>query len=383
MATQRTVLKLLGGGTVVAAAGLGGYLTLGGHSVSARAPWRLAGEYEDLRMRALSYAILAPNPHNMQPWQVRLDSQDSFLLYCNAKRRLPATDPYSRQITIGFGTFLEQFRLAAAQEGAATHITPFPEGETMTSLDDRPIAHVRLESDAAEPDPLFLNILDRRSNREVYKGIDVEPDKLNLISEAASIETVSAKTIGNTSLARQLRELTWQAHSREMLTQDALMETVKVMQIGKTAVSKNPYGLAFDDPTMSAMSLVGLMSRKAMANPESTAFKEGMKMFRKRAMSARAFGWLTNPNTSRAMQLDAGRAYARLNLQATKLGLAIHPWSQALQEYPEMSDLYKQVHDLIGHGQTVQMLVRIGYAPDVIAAPRQKLDTFIVDEKNT
>ena len=71
-------------------------------------------------------------------------------------------------------------------------------------------------------------------------------------------------------------------------------------------------------------------------------------------------------------------AYARLNLKATQLGLAIHPWSQTLQEYEEMKALYGEVHDLIGEGQTVQMLVRIGYASDVIAAPRQKLETYIV-----
>ena len=60
------------------------------------------------------------------------------------------------------------------------------------------------------------------------------------------------------------------------------------------------------------------------------------------AMSARAFGWLTNGNRTRKDQLDAGRAYLRLNLEATRLGLAIHPWSQALQEYPEMADIARE-----------------------------------------
>jgi hypothetical protein len=31
-----------------------------------------AGQYDDPRMRALSWAILAPNPHNLQPWKVDL-----------------------------------------------------------------------------------------------------------------------------------------------------------------------------------------------------------------------------------------------------------------------------------------------------------------------
>ena len=62
-----------------------------------------------------------------------------------------------------------------------------------------------------------------------------------------------------------------------------------------------------------------------------------------------------------------------MNLQATALGLAIHPWSQALQEYPEMRELNDELQRLIGRGERLQMLYRIGYAKKVEPAPRRGL----------
>ena len=62
------------------------------------------------------------------------------------------------------------------------------------------------------------------------------------------------------------------------------------------------------------------------------------------------------------------------------MGLAIHPWSQTLQEFPEMRSLYDEVHALIGAGKRVQMLVRVGYADPVIPAPRRGLAAHILGE---
>src|ERR1700741_606311 len=82
------------------------------------AGWRNPGAGEsDPRRFALAHAILAPNPHNTQPWQVDLRGEDEMLLYCDLERRLPFTDPLDRQITIGCGCFLELYRIAAVQNG--------------------------------------------------------------------------------------------------------------------------------------------------------------------------------------------------------------------------------------------------------------------------
>lgn len=56
------------------------------------------------------------------------------------------------------------------------------------------------------------------------------------------------------------------------------------------------------------------------------------------------------------MRISAEKAYVLLNLKTTALGLGLHTWSQSLQEYGEMKDLYREVHDQLGEGRRIQML---------------------------
>ncbi|MSP43320.1 MAG: twin-arginine translocation pathway signal protein [Alphaproteobacteria bacterium] len=378
MVIRRNVLKLISGGVVLAAGSAGGFVALNGPSQAARAPWRTAGQYRDIRRRALSYALLAPNPHNRQPWLVRLDGEDALTLYCDLARRLPATDPFDRQITIGCGAFLELLAQAAAQEGYQTVISTFPAGEDMKTLDARPVAHVVFARGRAVPDPLFAQVLNRRSNKEVYEPRDVGADSLAEIANAGRVFGVAAATTGNTNLAGRLRDLTWHAHFREVTTPAANQESVELMRIGAAEVAANPDGIELEGPMIEAGRLVGAVTREALADPNSTAFRQGLDLYRNMAMSARAFGWLINDNGSRLDQINAGRAYVRLNLKATALGLGIHPWSQSLQEYSEMEDLFREVHDLVGQGRRLQMLFRIGYGPQIGPTPRRGLEAHIV-----
>jgi nitroreductase len=88
--------------------------------------------------------------------------------------------------------------------------------------------------------------------------------------------------------------------------------------------------------------------------------------------------WLVTPAAGRTPQLEAGRAFLRLQLQAAALGLVTQPPSQVLQEYPEIADLYRDLHELIGDGQRLQMLVRVGYAKPVVPAPRRGLEAHML-----
>jgi hypothetical protein len=46
-------------------------------------------------MSALSFALLAPNHHNRQPWIVDLGAAHTVTLYADTGRLLPETDPFS------------------------------------------------------------------------------------------------------------------------------------------------------------------------------------------------------------------------------------------------------------------------------------------------
>jgi hypothetical protein len=107
----------------------------------------------DIRKQILSYAILAPNPYNMQPWLVDLSQPEHIILYCDLTRLRPQTDPLSLTVLIGYGAFLEHLELAASDAGYQIEITYFPKGLfgyspqerlKLKYINDRPIASIRL-----------------------------------------------------------------------------------------------------------------------------------------------------------------------------------------------------------------------------------------------
>jgi len=376
---KRDFLKIIGGGAVLAATP--GCTVLQPTPSRALAPWLAAGTaYTEPRRRALSYAILCPNPHNRQPWQVDLSVDDQVTLHVDPERQLPATDPYSRQITIGLGCFVELMVLAAAADGYAVSITPFPEGSDTTGmLDERPVALATFRPDSTlVPDPLFASVMERRSLKEPFDtGRAVSPGVIDVARRAAvhgsrvggSVEPDSIET---------LRTLTSEALIVEFETPRTYQESVDLFRIGKREVEANPDGIDFSGRTFELLAGLGLFSREAASDRDSSAYRQGKEAVLASTETAMGHLWSVTATNTRVDQLDAGRDWMRIHLATTPTGVALHPISQALQEFPEMAAHYRQVHELLApEGGTVQMLARLGYGESVPPSPRWSLEAVI------
>lgn len=328
---------------------------------------------------ALSYAVLAPNPHNRQPWLVDLRSETEGVLYCEAERRLPVTDPFDRQITIGLGCFLELLSIAAAENGYVAKITGFPDGMPEPKLDKRPVAHIKLEKGAVKRDPLFAQILHRRSNKDLYDAArQIEASSLTKIM-AVTGDKVHAQAISDNAGIKKLRDLTWKAFELEMRTPAALQESIDLMRIGKTEIEANPDGIDLGGLKLEVLSLTGILSREAMADPASAAFDQEIQMYRPVIVSSMGFVVISTDNNTRQDQLVAGAAYVWANLAATANGVSMQPLSQILREYEEMVDLYVAGHAFLQpNGGRVQMLARIGYGDKITPSPKWSASTRIM-----
>ncbi|WFL78413.1 hypothetical protein P7228_04935 [Altererythrobacter arenosus] len=371
---RRVLAAGLGGAALVAT---GGVWRVTRTPQTAYMPWELdPSPPADVRLDAFRHAILAPNPHNRQPWVIELVGADEAIVSCDLERRLPVTDPFDRQITIGFGTFLELARIAAAERGVALEIEAFPEGEDARSLDARPVARLRFIADpAVSRDPLFAQITRRRSNKEEY---DLSR-KVSAQDLAAVIRDGGTGTVDPARLA-MLREQIVAGIEAEITTRPAYMESVELMRIGHEEIDANPDGIDLDGPIIEAGKLFGLVDRATLADMESDAYRQGLEMTRATYGSIPALIWIATPGNSRADQLEAGRQYVRANLHATAAGMAMHPMSQTLQEFAEVAPMFARVHELLGTAghERVQMLARIGYGPEVGPSPRWPVETHIV-----
>ncbi|SDW79502.1 Acg family FMN-binding oxidoreductase [Roseicitreum antarcticum] len=362
--SRRRAIALIGGGVVLAATASAVTFSATRTPNAALAPWKAAGLPDDPRLFALSYAILAPNPHNLQPWVAELVGADTVRIYRDPARALPQTDPFGRQLTIGMGCFVELFRIAASARGFSVETTLFPDGDAP----DAPVATLTLTEGAAQ-DALFAHVLNRRSTKEPYADRAVDPADLAALAPLAQVVT-DAPTV------EALRALTLDAWMIEATTPQTHRESVELMRFGKAEINASPDGIALGGAFLESLMLAGLLTRAAQRDTTSTAFQAGVDIYTEMLLATRAYVVTTSPTNTRFDQIAAGGQWLRLNLTATARGLSMQPVSQCLQEFPEMAGPYARAHALLAPGgETVQMLGRLGYGPDVPPSPRWPMET--------
>jgi hypothetical protein len=182
-----------------------------------------------------------------------------------------------------------------------------------------------------------------------------------------------------------LRELCWRSAQVELSTPRTVMESIHLTRVGPSEILRHRYGISLNDWTVRALHALGQFDRSAPPAQGSSAYKAMMSRFEGLSRTSMGFVWLSAKNR-RTDQILCGRAYVRLQLKATELGLGVHPMSQALQEFPEMASYYAQAHQLLlGRSaptsvdeETLQMFCRLGHTgKPVPATPRRPIASFV------
>ncbi len=365
MTARRKFLKILGGGTILAATAGAGFVATR-TPTKALAPWQPAN-YSDPRKAALSYALLAPNPHNRQPWLIELIGDDKVRIHRDEERDLPATDPQHRQLFIGLGAFVETMVLAASAQGSNVSLVLLPDG------DEGPVAEATFSS-GANADPLAAHILNRHSNKQPYTDARLTEGQVAVLRDYATLYVSEEQ-------AAPIRSMTKRAFEIEVMTPHTLKESVDLMRVGKAEINNNPDGIELRDPFLEALRLTGLLSDKVLMDVEHPGNKAHLREYFAILEATPHYAVLTTETNARTDQLNTGRRLMRLYLKTTEMGIGLHPVSQALQEYPEMAEEYALAHQLLAsEGQTVQMLLRLGFGPEPVATPRWPLETRILHD---
>ena len=337
------------------------------------APWRAApaASHPDWRVRAAGWAVLAPNPHNRQPWFLDLEGAEAAVLRVDLTRLLPATDPHDRQVTVGLGCFLELFRMAAASEGVAVAIERFPEGVPAGRLDARPVARIVRGPGRAEADPLFAHALARRSAKRPFDVSRPVGAAALAALAAASGEGVRCEGTEEPGRLAAIKDLMGRSGMIEATTRETHMESVRLMRFGRAAVAANPDGISLWGPGIEEAVAAGQLSARTVDSPDAPAFAPYIERYRAMIEATPAAVWTVTPRGTGADALAAGASWVRINLAATGMGLGIHPMSQCLQEFAAMRGPFEDAHRMFGagNGARVQMLARVGYVPGPASPP--------------
>jgi hypothetical protein len=380
--SRRTFIRVAGTSAIIVAAGGLALSRVDQMPEQAIEGWKGPPlDARDPRVRALSYALLAPNPHNLQPWIADLREPDVVTFFCDRARLLPATDPYARQITVGCGAFLEVLRIAAAEQGYRADMKVFPGGDwPANAVGDRPVCRITFVAEPqVERDPLFAYVLRRRTNRNVYDAIPVAKAEASAIRAAAVRLAVQFGWTDDPARLAKLRDIAKRAWNVEIHKDATYYESVKVYRITAEEILKHRDGLCFHGPFFWSMHALGLFSRERAMSGDASIRRQTLDFINPQLAHSPAFAWIATQTNDRRSQLAAGAAYVRANLRATELGLAMQPVSQALEEYREMLPLLAELKRALEmpDSNTVQMFFRLGRAAAVEPSPRRALDDII------
>jgi hypothetical protein len=387
MNSRRSFIRLTTGGVVMAAAAasLQGCASSSYPAIAVK-PWQPADPKLEIRRWMLAHALLAPNPHNRQPWIADLKRDGEITLICDGERLLPETDPFGRQILVGCGAFIELAVLAAAERGYSVAVDTFPAGEpSLTQLPKGAVvAKLTVKQDTSvKPDPLFAFILKRHTNKAAYDmQRSVSDANWKILSASASSVNSGLKSgfISDAINMQKIRVITRESYEIELTTSNTHLESMRLLRIGPDEIAKHRDGISVNGLMPRMLMAAGLFDR--MAVPKKGDSNYGRMMDRWQPFeTGSGYFWLASNGNTRKQQVAAGRAYVRTHLAATSLRIDMHPLSQALQEFKEVQKPYVDIHTLLGFdpaSTTIQMLARVGYGvKPAEATPRRDVATMV------
>jgi len=342
--------------------------------------------YSSPVMKAITYGLTAPSPHNTQSWYIDTISSTEMLLY--VKHQLPKTDPPSRQIHIGAGCFIELVSIGMSNEGYETQVQYFPQGDyTLNAYEiaQKPVAGIKLVKKASvEKDKLFDYIYHRGTNRSPYTGEMITPNEFNEMKNLMGKPHSDLIFVTGKNEMKPYLDIFSKAMEIETRTNATNEETRKMFRFNETERSTKKDGISI--PQMGFTPFIEKMAEKSLKNGDSITWHSEkniiatMKGINKGIYSSKGIiMFKTSTNTPLDWVL-AGRDFARFNVAIAKMGIVTHPYNQVIQEYKEMDGLQKEFTTLtaINLPGKIQMIVRVGRAESTYKSWRKMPEDYLI-----
>ena len=349
-------------------------------------PFDQGGGPIDSRGQILSYAILAPSPLNIQPWSVLCKDSCRIDLYLDKRRLLSLMDPGSRQACISCGTFIENLDIAAREAGLRAEISLFPSSWPVGDIDPgQPVAEIVLVPDlGVVSDPLFAWLETRHTNRSIYTNDPIPSDIISILADAANQPFTTLGFSAEPSFRQELSTHITDAMEITFSDRDRFSEFLFHVRIPPISGYQYPDGYGASETGLDGVrGWLSLLPLRISPAGLRNGLARGLilRLARKQAESAAAFGWIATKGSSRHDQVRAGRTYERVHLTAASAGLSLQPMTCVLEPYSGMGDHYRRVLDLLGipDTHTVQMLFRLGYSHSSSQSRRRDVQDFLGD----
>lgn len=314
-------------------------------------------------------ASLAPSSHNTQPWLlIAQDSPFEWKLTLDEARCLPVTDPHRYEMLLSLGAFLENLILVAPIYGYEVQYT-------LSSLEKLPIL-MHLQKTRKNPAKDILAQIEKR--RTLRKDLLNTPltfdEQTYILDNAAPISFFPRESY----TAKQLAELTFSANkiqSKDESIQQELSHWIRWKHIQQVNAAD---GLTPDTMEMNIF-LKWLAEYFFEPSDLLSPYFQNSNLALIEKQIIEGAGWIiAHTNSTRTNDfLSIGRCVESLWLRCAKLGIALHPMSQALEETNSNNRLQQ-----IFSSTSIVFLARIGHCtayPSPVSY-RRGLSKFIIKE---
>ncbi len=310
---------------------------------------------EQLRF-LVSYAVLAPSGHNTQPWRFRV-SGNELGLFRDPTRRLPVADPVDRELLISCGAALFHLRTAIRHFGYEDVVHTFPDIDEPDLL-----AYVHLggrREASLEDHRLLSGVKNRHTNRHPFSRRPVSERDLALIRQAGIEEGVQVRFYTEAEPKRMVADLVAEG-DRVQGSDDRFRHELSSWVHANSSDHRD--GLpGYVHGVGDLMSMAGPLIVRTFDWGGGQAAKD-----RQLAEGSPVLAVISSEADTPPDWLNVGEALARMLLTATVLGLS----TSFLNQPVEVPSLRPRLADLVGH-PCPQLVLRIGYGPQVRATPRR------------
>lgn len=311
----------------------------------------------------LTYATLAPNSHNTQPWQFRIKEKSvEFLM--NFSRRLLYSDRAFREAYISLGCSLANFLIASSNFGFSPFYEYLPESslnETCVTINLKSNKNVRV------PKELFSELSERRTNRSPHLK-KIIPQ--SLLAEAIRLNdepAIKIHFVTTPKLIREVGDLVKEASVFAFSDQEFKNELSEWIRPNTTI---KPDGM-----TMSGFNMPTLISYAAPLLVRHVPPQIQAAQDYKLVTGSQGLMIISANLDTKEEWLATGKTYEYLALFFTKHGIATAPMA-GIVEY-EVTN--KKLQQLLGISDRPMFFARIGYPSSTPPhTPRLPIEDLLV-----
>jgi nitroreductase len=334
-------------------------------------PWEISerifpkeGIPSDKLRYLLNYAVLAPSGHNSQPWLFKIVGEE-VELYADRTRALAVCDPEDRELVMACGAALLNLRVALRHFGYEGKVKAFPDKDEPDLL--ARVGFGEKRKPTAEDDSVFRAIPQRHTNRKPFERRGIPEKVLSKLKAAASKEDAWLHFVLSEGDRNKVADLVAEGDNIQMANASFRRELAAWIHRNRDVSHDGMPGFA--------LGLGGVTSTLAPIVVRTFDFGKGQAAKdRQLATGSPVLAVLGSDGNAPENWLSTGQALERVLL----IGRVERVWASFLNQPIEVPQLLPRLQEILDVKGFPQLLLRLGYGPDVKPTPRRTAGEVLI-----